>query len=439
MNTIFPFIANRECNSYRPEIVVVGLQEIVELSATNVVGSKVLGDNESIVETWRKAIDTYLNKGITGIRQRNDTGLHFIPYKSFQVNQMVGIAALMFVLQPFVPTIRNVQLATVARGALGNVLGNKGGVCIRFEIESSSICFVISHLTAHQENISKRNDDYLAIITSKIFDEKCFNCLGDAYKLNVTLPSTISGKYTDPRLSALNKELTALKKRICALDTNYSQISVPSTTTTQQQQSQQQQQQTNNNNALNTIFNNAELSDVAFALSKFPESNLGTNSNLSNTNHSTMSMNMSMSMGSSLHNANTNNASTHIGTSTHFPISPSHTSAPASGTSSNVASPQQHMNINNPATNPYNQPTNVTYTSKLQLPIHEEVQLLSQLSPDDHDILIWMGDLNYRIGELPIDEVYEAIYNSESDINGLSDLYKYDQLYKERIAGASIL
>ena len=64
MNTIFPFVTNRECNSYRPEIVIIGLQEVVELSATNVVGSKVLGDNETIVETWRKSIETYLNKGV---------------------------------------------------------------------------------------------------------------------------------------------------------------------------------------------------------------------------------------------------------------------------------------------------------------------------------------------------------------------------------------
>jgi hypothetical protein len=123
MNTIFPFITNRECNSLRPEIVVIGLQEIIELSATNVVGSKVLGDNETVIEHWRKSIETYLNKGtITGCNHKwhETAGNHCIPYKSFQVNQMVGTAALMFVLEPFVPSIRNVQLGTVPRGALGN-------------------------------------------------------------------------------------------------------------------------------------------------------------------------------------------------------------------------------------------------------------------------------------------------------------------------------
>ena len=59
LETVFPFISNREMNEHRPEIVVIGFQEIIELSATNVVGSKVLGENEEIVETWRKNIETY--------------------------------------------------------------------------------------------------------------------------------------------------------------------------------------------------------------------------------------------------------------------------------------------------------------------------------------------------------------------------------------------
>ena len=51
----------------------------------------------------------------------------------------------------------------VATG-VGGVMGNKGGVGISFKLYETSLCFVGSHLAAHQNKIENRNDDYLTIV-----------------------------------------------------------------------------------------------------------------------------------------------------------------------------------------------------------------------------------------------------------------------------------
>ena len=40
------------------------------------------------------------------------------------------------------------------------MMGNKGGVGIRMDINNSSIAFICSHLAAHREKVAERNADY---------------------------------------------------------------------------------------------------------------------------------------------------------------------------------------------------------------------------------------------------------------------------------------
>ena len=49
--------------------------------------------------------------------------------------------------------------ATTAVGFMG-IMGNKGGAGIRFNIDSSNVCFVCSHLAAHREKVYNRNADF---------------------------------------------------------------------------------------------------------------------------------------------------------------------------------------------------------------------------------------------------------------------------------------
>ena len=63
---------------------------------------------------------------------------------------------------------RDVAVDKVKTG-LGGATGNKGGVGIRFLLQSTSFCFVCSHLAAGQSQVNDRNADYSEIIRRMSF------------------------------------------------------------------------------------------------------------------------------------------------------------------------------------------------------------------------------------------------------------------------------
>ena len=57
-------------------------------------------------------------------------------------------------LAPYLSDIRNETLPI----GLGNVLSNKGSVCISFKLGKTRIIVINCHLEAHDENLTKRNE-----------------------------------------------------------------------------------------------------------------------------------------------------------------------------------------------------------------------------------------------------------------------------------------
>ncbi|NXJ01793.1 SYNJ2 protein, partial [Psophia crepitans] len=126
-----------------PDIFAVGFEEMVELSAGNIVNASA---------TNRKMWGEQLQKAISRTHR----------YIQLTSAQLVGVCLFIFVRPYHVPFIRDVAIDTVKTG-MGGKAGNKGAVSIRFQFYSTSFCFICSHLTAGQTQVKERNEDYKEI------------------------------------------------------------------------------------------------------------------------------------------------------------------------------------------------------------------------------------------------------------------------------------
>eukprot|EP00727_Mastigamoeba_balamuthi_P006660 m51a1_g2614 putative type ii inositol -trisphosphate 5-phosphatase-like (1072) ;mRNA; r:512229-517451 len=127
------------CKDVKPDIYCVGFQEL-DLSASALV----LGDT-SQGAPWELAINSTL-KSIGD-------------YVLLIMKQLVGMLLCVYIKREHLSKIGDVQSNLTAVGIMG-MMGNKGGVAVRFDICDSTFCIVNSHLNAHGDNIMRRNQDY---------------------------------------------------------------------------------------------------------------------------------------------------------------------------------------------------------------------------------------------------------------------------------------
>ncbi|KAI1356462.1 SacI homology domain-containing protein [Xylaria sp. FL0043] len=144
-----PWLWPRELGTTEPEIFAVGFQEIVELSAQQIMNS-----DPTRKQQWEKAIKKTLNA-----RVKKTGGERYVLLRS---GQLVGAALCIFVKASVLPKIKNVE-GSVKKTGLSGIAGNKGAVAIRMEYASTQLCFVTAHLAAGFANYDERNRDYATI------------------------------------------------------------------------------------------------------------------------------------------------------------------------------------------------------------------------------------------------------------------------------------
>ncbi|KAI1459076.1 SacI homology domain-containing protein [Annulohypoxylon moriforme] len=144
-----PWLCPQELGSTQPEIVTVGFQEIVELSAQQIMNS-----DPTRKQLWEKAIKRTLNA-----RAKQSGGEKYVLLRS---GQLVGAALCIFVKASVLPKIKNVE-GSVKKTGMSGIAGNKGAVAIRMEYANTQICFVTAHLAAGFSNYDERNKDYATI------------------------------------------------------------------------------------------------------------------------------------------------------------------------------------------------------------------------------------------------------------------------------------
>ncbi|KAI5783531.1 Endonuclease/exonuclease/phosphatase [Geopyxis carbonaria] len=160
----------------RPDIVVVGFQEIVELSPQQIMSTDPMRR-----QLWENAVLKCLNK-----HEENE-------YILLRGGQLVGAALLIFVRSSEISCIKNVEGGLKKTGMSG-VAGNKGAVAVRLEYASTRLCFVTAHLAAGFSNTDERNRDYATIsnglrfqMDRQINDHDAIIWLGD-FNYRIGLP-----------------------------------------------------------------------------------------------------------------------------------------------------------------------------------------------------------------------------------------------------------
>eukprot|EP00347_Sterkiella_histriomuscorum_P022024 403331952 len=133
-----------------PDLIVIGLQEIVKLNAKSVFKGK----NKERNQMWIDMISQHLQKSAN--------------YVCLQTRAMVGCFILLFSKQDLKNCFSNIRTSKVKTGFGGNG-GNKGCVSIRFDLHDSSFVFMNCHLASHQSKVQERLDD-LKNIKSKLYD-----------------------------------------------------------------------------------------------------------------------------------------------------------------------------------------------------------------------------------------------------------------------------
>ncbi|KAJ0979484.1 hypothetical protein J5N97_014958 [Dioscorea zingiberensis] len=194
----------------RPDIFVLGFQEIVPLNAGNVLGA----ENKVPAATWLSLIRRALNDQKKGARVCPNYGAATEPRTSFSdllslddedndiesctnlndgsseegssdwcqsgspgrgreccgyylaaSKQMVGIFLCVWVRSGLMPHVRDLKVSCVGRGIMG-YMGNKGSISISMTLNHTTFCFVCTHLASGEKDGDevRRNSDVLEIL-----------------------------------------------------------------------------------------------------------------------------------------------------------------------------------------------------------------------------------------------------------------------------------
>uniref|UniRef100_A0A8D8YIL8 Type II inositol 1,4,5-trisphosphate 5-phosphatase n=1 Tax=Cacopsylla melanoneura TaxID=428564 RepID=A0A8D8YIL8_9HEMI len=122
-----------------PHVYAIGFQEL-DLSKEAFLFNETPKEGE-----WLRAVTKSLHPGAV--------------YKEICLVRLVGMMLIVFVEENLAQHVDHVACDSVGTGIMGK-LGNKGGVAIRLDLHTTSLCFVNSHLAAHTEEYERRNQDY---------------------------------------------------------------------------------------------------------------------------------------------------------------------------------------------------------------------------------------------------------------------------------------
>jgi len=121
------------------DIVVIGVQELEDIRPRRNEGRRSV--------RWRQILKNIFD----------------MQYKSVSRHKMGGLQINVFVKKSCKRLVTDARVIEVACG-VGNVLTNKGGLCVLLKIKGNNVALINAHLAAHQNKVSARNADYHRIM-----------------------------------------------------------------------------------------------------------------------------------------------------------------------------------------------------------------------------------------------------------------------------------
>ncbi|WOL02609.1 hypothetical protein Cni_G11328 [Canna indica] len=165
------------------DIYVLGFQEIVPLSAKNVLGP----EKRRILARWNSLIRRTLNKSfnhrarkehkagekqqkVHPFKEGSSDGGFSRDFRCIVSKQMVGVLVTVWVRRELQCYIRHPSVSCVGCGIMG-CLGNKGSISVRFCLHETSFCFVCCHLASGGKEGAEmnRNSDAMEILSRTCF------------------------------------------------------------------------------------------------------------------------------------------------------------------------------------------------------------------------------------------------------------------------------
>ncbi|QRV87833.1 endonuclease/exonuclease/phosphatase family protein [Ceratobasidium sp. AG-Ba] len=163
------FFDNMLKSGDRPDIIVFGFQEVIDLENKKLTAKTVLlGGQKSktegkISEKVSRSYKLWYDKLVYHVR------LAFggeEPYNVIHSENLVGLFTCIFVRKPECISLSDPSITTVKRGMKGRY-GNKGAIIARFVLDDTSFCFLNCHLAAGQKHVRERNQDLASILEER--------------------------------------------------------------------------------------------------------------------------------------------------------------------------------------------------------------------------------------------------------------------------------
>ncbi|KAI9266858.1 Endonuclease/exonuclease/phosphatase [Phascolomyces articulosus] len=157
-----------------PDIIVVGIQEIVDLESKKQTARSLFASRKKI-ETLQEADELLTHRYTLWhdhlVRVMADNYGRGA-YTVIKTDQLVGLFSCIFVRSSELSRVSAVDSTIVKTGMKvmkKSLHGNKGGIAIRLQLDDSSLCFVNCHLAAGQSHQAQRNADAEGILKEAKF------------------------------------------------------------------------------------------------------------------------------------------------------------------------------------------------------------------------------------------------------------------------------